>query len=109
METNLLYEPLTKSQLETAGSIFYGIVTNPRIMETIDDFHLIGIRCAAIVVQKDGMIEAVVVREQHSVTRDFPFDEIAGTLANYDLEKHVCIVLVHDGNVCSVLVDRAKA
>ena len=109
MEINLLYESLSKSEIEAAGSIFYGIVTNPRIMETIDDFHLIGIRCAAIVVQKDGTIEEVLVREQHSVTKNFPFDEITGTLANYDIEKQVCIVLVRDGNVCSVLVDRAKA
>ena len=109
METNLAYDPLTKSELEAAGSIFYGILTNPRIMETVDDFHMAGMRCAVIVAQKNGMLETVLVREQHSVTKDFPFDEIAGTIVNYDTQKHVCIVLVRDSAVCSVLVDRAEA
>jgi hypothetical protein len=106
MDTNLTYDPLTKSELETAGSIFYGILTNPRILDTIDDFHIAGMRCAVIVVQNGGVLEKVVVRGQRSVIQDFPFDEIAGTVANYDTKKHVCIVLVRDSAVCSVLVER---
>jgi hypothetical protein len=109
METNLTYDPLTKSELETAGSIFYGILTNPRIMDTVDDFHLAGMRCAVIVAQNGGVLEKVLVRAQRSVTQDFPFDEIAGIIANYDIRKHVCIVLVRDSAVCSVLVERVEA
>jgi len=108
METQLAYEQLSKSELEAAGSIFYGILTNPRIMETVDDFHMAGMRCAVIVVQKNGTLEEVLVRQQHAVNRDFPFDDIAGTLANYDIRKQVCIVLVRDDTVCSVLVNSAE-
>ena len=109
METNLAYEPLTKSELVAAGSIFYGILSNPRIMDTVDEFHLVGMRCAVIVIQKNGMLEGVLVHHQQSVTKNFPLDEIAGTIANYDTQKHVCIVLVRDSAVCSVLVDRVEA
>lgn len=109
MKTKLQYEPLTQAQLEGAGSVFYGILTNARIMETVDDFHLAGIRCAAIVVLKDGELEAVRVREHRTVVKDFPFDEIARTLASYDTETQLCIVLVRDDTACAVIVGRSQA
>ncbi len=109
METNLAYEPMTESETEAAGSILHGIMTNPRIMDTVDDLHGVGIRCAVIIAQKDGLLEEVRVREQRSVTKHFPFDEIAGTIASYDIQKQICIVLVRDSTVSSVLVDRGEA
>ena len=106
METDLAYEPLTESETKAAGSIFRAVLTTHRIMETVDGFHAVGIRCAVIIAQKDGALEGVRILEQHSVTKDFPFDEIAFNIANYDIQKHICIVLVRNNAVCSALVDR---
>ncbi len=106
METKLAYEPMTESETEAADTIFLGVLTNPRIMDTVDDIHSVSIRCAVVVAQKNGMLFEIRVSEQHSVTKDFPFDEIAGTIAHYHTLKHVCIILVRDSAVCSVLVDR---
>ena len=107
MDTKLAYGPLTKKELEDAGPIFYGVLTNLRIMDTVDDCHLASMRCAVIVVQKKGELEAVVVRTQDAVTTEYPFEEIIGTISNYDTQKSVCIILVRDTAVCAVLVNRA--
>ena len=108
METSVAYQPLTKAELDASGSIFYGILTNPRIMGTVDDFHLAGIRCAVIVVVKNGALEAVRVREQRAVNKEFPFKEIAGTIESYETEDHVCIVLVRDTTASAVIVGRKQ-
>ncbi len=106
MEADLAYEPLTESETKAARSIFHAVLTNTRIMDIVDDFHDAGVRCAVIIAQKTGIISEIRVCEQPSVTKEFPFNEIAGTIANYDTQKQVCIVLVRDSDVCSVLIGR---
>ena len=106
MKAQLAYQTLTKAELDAYGSVYFGILTNERILGTIDDFHLAGIRCAVVVVQKDGNLEKVLVRERTSVGKEFPFDEVAKTISTYDTETQVCIVLVRDDTICAVIVGR---
>jgi hypothetical protein len=103
METQYVYEPLTTREEGAAGSIVYGIMTNDRIVETITDFHTVGLRCAVVVVQKGGVLKEVVVREDRVVREHFPFDEIRDALATYNEKHNVCIVLVRDRGVCVVI------
>ena len=109
MESSLIYEPLQEEETEAAGSIVYGVMTNDRIQETITNFHTVGIRCAVVLILEGGELTQVVVREQQAIAKAFPFKEVKEAVANYDLDSNVCMVLVRDHRVCSVVGSRGHA
>ena len=62
----LTYVPLTEEETPAAGSLVYGVMTNERIMETINEFHTVGMRCAIIVVQEKGVLREVTFVTQRT-------------------------------------------
>ncbi len=104
MSDNPTYTPLDETETPAAGQLVYAIITNPRIMETVRDFHDVSMRCAVVIVQKRRKVEEVVVWEEALVTRRFPLDEIREALANYDMTDSVCLVLARDDRVCEMVV-----
>ncbi len=103
MFANLTYAPLGASETAPAGEIVYAILTNRRIMEMVHEFHGVNMRCAIIIVLEKSQILEVSVREKEQITKRFPQEEIRDALSSYDLDNHVCLILVRDDKVCEVV------
>ncbi|MFQ5511687.1 MAG: hypothetical protein ACE5EO_07550 [Candidatus Krumholzibacteriia bacterium] len=97
------YAPLDESEAQIAGGIVYAVLTNPRIMETVREFHGVSMRCAVIITQVGGEVEEVSVREESQVYQRFPLEPIRAALAGYDMKDSVCMVLVRDRRVCELV------
>lgn len=103
MFANLTYAPLGESETAPAGEIVYAILTNRRIMEMVHELHGVDMRCAVIVVLENDQILEVSVREKDQIAKRFPQEEIREALSSYDLDNHVCLILVRDRKVCEVV------
>ena len=97
--TDLKYQPLRSDESQLCGNIIYSILTDADIMDTVDQRHAAGVRCAVITILENGQCVDGYVADQTAVSDLIPFDEVRDAVDTYDISDAICSVLIRDGMV----------
>jgi len=99
--TNLEYQPIGNDESQFCGNVLYSLLTNVEIMDTIQQRHSEGVRCAVVTILENGNVVNGYVADQPAILDLIPFDEVRHAVASYNIQDSICSILIRDGKVAA--------